>query len=149
MPTRWRCDDCNKSFNKVPLAPMLHDRVWLKLASQDETLCGPCFFARATQRDIRLTLASLRPCRWNLDRNLGNQSWFDLFSQGEDSVEVGMAQGSDGIWEIARSFFVRYGRFASAARTAVLILKTAILSTEISGSVSEISVNFMSYINEL
>jgi hypothetical protein len=72
-----------------------------------------------------------------------------FLSGRKNSVEVGMAQGSDGIWEIARSFFVRYGRFASAARTAVLILKTAILSTEISGSVSEISVNFMSYINEL
>ena len=104
---RWRCDDCDRSFSKVPLTPMLHDRVWLKLASADETLCGSCFFERAIQRDIRLTLASLRPCHWNLDRNLGNPSWFDVFST---------RRGSDRDWNGSRQRWLSEGRATSAIR---------------------------------
>ena len=75
---RWRCDGCDVSLNKVQLAPMLTDPVWRRLTNPGELLlCGNCFFRRAIERDIKLTLAELRPCQFNLYH--WPDCWFDLF----------------------------------------------------------------------
>jgi hypothetical protein len=58
---------------------MVHEHIWQQLADTDaDRLCGDCMNRRAVQRLGRmLTLADLRPCRWNL---FGEPfSWFDLF----------------------------------------------------------------------
>jgi hypothetical protein len=68
-PARHRagkCGSCCRSFNKVPLAPMLEDAVWCKLAAESEVLCAECCFKRAYERDIDLTRANLRLCALNL-----------------------------------------------------------------------------------
>jgi hypothetical protein len=77
----FRCDSCRKSFSKVPMAPVLHDEVWGKLAHPHEILCAPCMFSRAIERNVHLTLASLRPCPFNLSQS--PQSWFDVFRSDE------------------------------------------------------------------
>jgi hypothetical protein len=62
----------------IPLAPMLTDPVWRRLSNPGERLlCGNCFFRRADERGINLTLAELRPCPFNLFH--WPHSWFDLF----------------------------------------------------------------------
>lgn len=78
---RWRCDGCRKSFNKVPLAPMLNDAVWYKLADEREILCFQCMLERATKWGVNLSLASLFPCPFNLADP--PRSWFDLFASTE------------------------------------------------------------------
>ena len=45
---------------------MLSDAVWRKLAGRHEMLCAECMFTRAAARDVRLSLASLQPCEFNL-----------------------------------------------------------------------------------
>jgi hypothetical protein len=68
-PARHRagkCDSCRISFNKVPLAPMLQDEVWCKLADENELLCAECCFNRAFDRGTDLTRANLRLCALNL-----------------------------------------------------------------------------------
>jgi hypothetical protein len=77
-----KCGDCGKNPNVVALAPKLRDAVWLKLAGRHELLCAQCLFARAAARDIRLSLASLQPCEFNL--MCSPVSWFELFA----SVEI-------------------------------------------------------------
>jgi hypothetical protein len=85
----WRCDDCRTSFNEVPIAPMLEDAVWLQLAGKEEMICGPCMFKRADRNKVHLTLASLRPCAWNIGAKAPEytQSWFDVFSPGTPKNE--------------------------------------------------------------
>lgn len=61
-----KCDSCRRSFNNVPLAPMLQDAVWCKLAAESEILCAECCFKRAYERDIDLTRTNLRLCVLNL-----------------------------------------------------------------------------------
>ena len=61
-----RCDSCRRSFNNAPLAPMLQDAVWCKLAAESEILCAECCFKRAYERDIDLTRANLPLCVLNL-----------------------------------------------------------------------------------
>jgi hypothetical protein len=42
-PARHRvgeCDGCGRSFKNVPLAPVLEDVVWCKLAAAGEVLCA-------------------------------------------------------------------------------------------------------------
>ena len=68
-PARHRvgkCDSCRRSFNNVPLAPMLQDAVWCKIAAESEILCAECCFKRACDRDIDLRRANLRLCVLNL-----------------------------------------------------------------------------------
>lgn len=85
--SRWyrhRCDYCDKSLRKVDMAPMLHDDVWTSIAPELATLCGPCMFKSAHHKGIKLTLADLRPCMFNLyprikPVGLYRRSWFDLF----------------------------------------------------------------------
>jgi hypothetical protein len=43
---RFRCDACDQSLDKVPLAPMLRDDVWNSVAGPQETLCADCLFER-------------------------------------------------------------------------------------------------------
>jgi hypothetical protein len=71
------CDGCGKSFYDVPMAPMLCDTVWRKLAEKRETLCAICMFKRAHAADLDLTIADLRPCAFNLFAC--RISWFDMF----------------------------------------------------------------------
>src|ERR1700740_2652249 len=66
MHRAGKCDSCRVSLNKVPLAPMLQDEVWCKLAAENELLCAECCFKRAYERDIDLTRANLRLCVLNL-----------------------------------------------------------------------------------
>ena len=81
------CDGCDLSLDRrlrthVELGPVLHDHVWQQFADPREALCDTCMHRRAVQQLGRmLTLADLRPCRWNL----GGQpySWFDLFVEME------------------------------------------------------------------
>ena len=72
------CDNCRRSLNKVPLAPILQDAVWCKLAAEKEVLCAECCFRRAAVRGVDLTRASLRLCALNLAGS--PWSYFDLFT---------------------------------------------------------------------
>jgi len=80
-----RCTACQCSYRHVPLAPMLFDGSWRKLAHRNENLCCNCFFARATERSITLTLADLRPCPFNHERG-----YFDHFARNapQELIEV-------------------------------------------------------------
>ena len=78
MGRSGRCDGCDRRLvPERPPAPMLHDHIWCQLADPREMLCLDCMFMRAAQRDIRLSLASLKPVPVNLVCN--PWSWFDLF----------------------------------------------------------------------
>jgi hypothetical protein len=80
---RHRCDYCEQSLRKVDIAPMLHDDIWVHIASKRAKLCGPGMFKLAHHKGIKLTPADLRPCVFNLHRTipvgLRRRSWFDLF----------------------------------------------------------------------
>jgi hypothetical protein len=78
---RYRCGACHKSLDKVESAPMLRDEIWHKLADEHRLLCANCVFARAVERGIDLTFASLKPCAFNLFHS--PSSWFDLFMSEE------------------------------------------------------------------
>jgi hypothetical protein len=75
------CTACKVSFTRAFHAPMLTDATWSKLANRDENLCAECFWTRAGERRVRLTLADLKPCPVNLFHQ--PYSWFDLFAKGE------------------------------------------------------------------
>jgi hypothetical protein len=61
---RRRCDGCNCSLGKIPLAPMLTDSVWRRLSNPGERqLCGNCFFRRADERGIKLSSPNYGPVR--------------------------------------------------------------------------------------
>jgi hypothetical protein len=78
-----RCDGCHQSLDQrlrshVALGPIVHDHIWRQLADAGERLCDACMYQRAWDRLGRvLTLADLRPCRWNLYGQ--PNSWFDIF----------------------------------------------------------------------
>jgi hypothetical protein len=85
--TEFRCDACNQSLNKVPLAPMLRDGVWNSVAGPQETLCAPCLFERMTNVLDRMPcFADLRPCVFNLLH--APHSWLDLFISKEKQPPV-------------------------------------------------------------
>lgn len=92
------CGDCGKTLNVVELAPMLHDAVWCKLAGRHEMLCAECMFTRATARDVRLSLASLQPCEFNL--MCSPVSWFELFA----SIEIRPPKNLDAWRAVAAGF---------------------------------------------
>lgn len=92
------CDDCGKTPNVVELAPMLHDAVWCKLAGRHEMLCAECLFTRAAARNVRLSLASLQPCEFNL--MCSPVSWFELFA----SVEIRPPKNLDAWRAVAARF---------------------------------------------
>jgi hypothetical protein len=81
------CNGCRQSLDRrrrahVELGPILHDHIWRQIADPAEALCWDCMLQRAVQRLWRmLTLADLRPCRWNLWHR--PYSWFDLFVEIE------------------------------------------------------------------
>jgi hypothetical protein len=76
-----KCGDCGGTPKVVELAQILHDAVWRKLAGRQEMLCAQCAFTRAAARDVRLSLASLQPCHFNL--MCSPVSWFELFASVE------------------------------------------------------------------
>lgn len=75
------CDDCGRTPRITELAPELQDTVWRNIAQQRELLCAQCMFTRAVAREVRLALASLKPCPFNLI--CSPVSWFELFSSVE------------------------------------------------------------------
>jgi len=81
-----KCEARQRSFRKVPMAPVLYDKIWLQLADKRETLCVECMLARATERGVGLDIASLRPCPANLFHT--PHSWFDLFMSTADSCPM-------------------------------------------------------------
>jgi hypothetical protein len=86
-----------KTPNVVGLAPKLHDAVWRKLAGRHKMLCAECMFTRAAARDVRLSLASLQPCEFNL--MCSPVSWFELFA----SVEIRPPKNLDAWRAVLRS----------------------------------------------
>jgi hypothetical protein len=78
----FRCTDCRRRLVvDVAMAPMLHDRAWRRLAREDETLCAGCMFKRAAARHVKLTLAHLRPCPFNLGGAEAMTCWFNRFAR--------------------------------------------------------------------
>jgi len=80
---KYFCAVCDREFDHVDvqLAPMLKDEAWARFGRPRDTLCAECFFARAIERDIDLTLRDLLPCPFNLP------GWFELFAGTEASAE--------------------------------------------------------------
>ncbi|HEY6860244.1 MAG TPA: hypothetical protein VI358_10725 [Pseudolabrys sp.] len=93
-----KCGDCGKNPTVVELAPMLYDAVWRELAGGHEMLCAKCMFTRATARDVRLSLASLQPCEFNL--MCSPVSWFELFV----SIEMRPPENLDAWRAVAARF---------------------------------------------
>jgi hypothetical protein len=84
---RFRCDACDQSLDKVPLAPMLRDDVWNSVAGPQETLCADCLFKRMIRVLDRMPcFADLRPCVFNLLH--APHSWFDLVISKEKQPPV-------------------------------------------------------------
>jgi hypothetical protein len=77
----FKCDDCGKSPDEIVIGPVLHDAVRRRLAIRGEMVCADCMFARAAARNVRLALANLYPCRFNLMHS--PVSWFELFASLE------------------------------------------------------------------
>lgn len=70
-----KCDSCGSADE--PLAPMMHDAVWLQIAKEDEILCQNCAWDRSIERrGVPIRFADLYPCLGNL-RHEPN-SWFDV-----------------------------------------------------------------------
>ena len=92
------CDDCGRNPKVTELAPVLRDEVWRKIARQHELLCAQCMFTRATAREVRLALASLQPCKFNL--MCSPVSWFELFA----SVELRQPTNLDAWRSVAAEF---------------------------------------------
>jgi hypothetical protein len=84
------CAGCHKGFEEVPTAPMLTDEAWAKFAGPKDQLCAECFFGRARDRRIDLTLADLLPCPFNLFPS--PRSWFDLFLSLEKDEPPNIAE---------------------------------------------------------
>ena len=81
----FRCDSCRHHWSDaVILGPVLRDATWHRLARKHETLCGDCVFQRAADRGVTLTIADLKPCRFN---ESDNPSWFDRFG-GEQELQA-------------------------------------------------------------
>jgi hypothetical protein len=83
----FRCTACDQSLDVVPLAPMLRDEVWNRIAHPRETLCTDCFFARMVRVFDRMPcFADLLPCVFNLLH--APHSWLDLFISKEKQPPV-------------------------------------------------------------
>src|SRR5262249_18640973 len=85
------CDGCSLSFDRRLRSHVEHDDIWQQLAYDPrECLCDKCMYRRAWERLGRmLTLADLRPCRWNLE---GPYSWLDLFVEMEGAPPSNLAE---------------------------------------------------------
>jgi hypothetical protein len=90
------CDGCSRSFDRrlrahVELGPIVQQDIWCRIAEYDfEELCESCMMQRAQLRlDRALTLADLRPCRWNLQDQ--PHSWFDYFLSFESAPPSNLA----------------------------------------------------------
>jgi hypothetical protein len=46
----WTCDVCNRSLSEVRPAPLLRDKIWLRMADKSEVLCERCARQRAKLR---------------------------------------------------------------------------------------------------
>ena len=90
----FQCDGCNRSFDDVRLAPMLHDATWLKLADKHTVLCAECMFGRAAEREVALTLTDLRPCMFNVLHS--PHSWYDLFLSRESEPQPSLSADGGG-----------------------------------------------------
>jgi hypothetical protein len=91
------CHGCRQSLDRrlrshATLGPIVHDHIWRKLADDPrEALCDACMYRRSWQRLGRmLTLADLRPYRWNLYDQ--PHSWLDLFVEMEGSPPPNLAE---------------------------------------------------------
>ena len=95
--SRFCCSDCRCSFDdpRVKMAPILQDRVWRRLAPNNEPLCSAWMFKRATSRGIRLTLADLWPCLFNLQN--APFSWFELYAADEPAPPKNLSQWRDAL----------------------------------------------------
>lgn len=69
---RRRCDDCNRpiSVKRGNFAPMLHDRVWDRIARRDEFICDPCVRRRLGRP---YCMHDFVVCLWNVQ----NFRWLD------------------------------------------------------------------------
>ena len=87
MSNNW-CDGCRRTWdeNDAPMAPVLDDASWAKIAAATETLCGSCFFQRINERHVALALADLRPCPVNL--RYWPHSWFNFFAREENPPTI-------------------------------------------------------------
>jgi hypothetical protein len=84
---RLVCQDClrNIDHRAVQLAPMLLNEVWQQLAENPkDVLCVDCISIRAAARKITLSLASLKPCPFNV------LPWFKLFLGKESAPPANM-----------------------------------------------------------
>jgi hypothetical protein len=95
------CSGCGAT--EIPLAPMLYDDVWARLAGARELLCVKCCFRRATERHVRLDLDALKPCAINITSGA-----FDFFSHGADPRSLpGWREADD---TIQRWYAVAHGQ---------------------------------------
>jgi hypothetical protein len=97
-PPESYCDDCDAE----DAGPMLHDEAWAKLARPDERLCFRCILRRASERQVELSIASLRPCPVNLFHS--PMSWFDLFMSSEHEPPANIKK-----WNLARELMTTNG----------------------------------------
>jgi hypothetical protein len=81
-----RCDGCRRSWNEVYAGPMLCDATWRRLADEAETLCEDCVRQRSFDRRVRIALADLLPCEFNLFH--WPHSYFNLFASIETPPTV-------------------------------------------------------------
>jgi hypothetical protein len=81
---RHRCDACDRSLYKVPIAPMLRDDVWRQIGEHHELLCLSCARQRAKYRIGRdITVADLAPVPINfLD------PWHHILPPGNLMAEI-------------------------------------------------------------
>jgi hypothetical protein len=89
---RRKCAGCGKRDVEGE-APMLHDHLWLQLADRNEILCCACFFDRAAERQVALSLEALRPCPFNLFH--WPRSWFNLFAEHNTPPTIVDAEWSE------------------------------------------------------
>jgi hypothetical protein len=95
MASERRCPDCRRSLASVSWGPMLYDKVWKRIACDDELLCGDCIIAGAERHGVALTLDSLVPCPMNLD-----MGWFSHFAELEGAT---MSDEARRQWALAAS----------------------------------------------
>jgi len=90
------CDGCGASLDRrlrahVVLGPIVHDHIWQQLSEASERSCDACMYQRAWDRlGCELTLADLRPCRWN--RLNEPYSYLDLFVDIEGKPPANLAE---------------------------------------------------------
>jgi hypothetical protein len=81
---------CTECKSEGSAAPMLRDEAWARIAGPCENLCAACVWKRLKERGVRIELASLKPCPFNLFHR--PMSWFDIFTRwSKDDPPVDIA----------------------------------------------------------